>query len=61
MGIFSEPFMTEALDREITKQRTENITVRDIEKKNSDHSMHSQSNLAKIGSRFAQARSCYKR
>jgi len=25
--------MTEALDREITKQRTENITVKDIKKK----------------------------
>lgn len=33
MGIFSEPFTTEALDREITKQRTESITVKDIKKK----------------------------
>lgn len=58
MGIFSEPFTT---DREITKQRTESITVKDIKKKNSDHSMHFQSTLAKIGSTFDQARSCYKR
>lgn len=59
--LFSEPFTMEALDWEITKQKTENITVKDIKKKNSDHSMYFQSNLAKIGSRLAQARSCYKR
>lgn len=33
MGIFSEPFMTEAPDRAITKQRGENITLKDIMKK----------------------------
>lgn len=58
--MFSELFTMETLDREITKARTESITAKDQEK-DSDYAMNSQSSLAKFESRFAQARSWYKR
>lgn len=58
--MFSVLSMMETLDRETTKERTESITAKDQEK-DSDYAMNSQSNLAKFESRFAQARSCYKR
>lgn len=58
--MFSEPFMMEALYKVIIKQREENTIIKD-HKKNSDYAMNSQRNLAKFKSRFAQARSYYKR
>lgn len=53
MAIFSEPFRTEAPDKAITKQRTENTTKKDIKKKNIQITQCTlPSNFPKTVSRF---------